>query len=179
MSGTLSSHSNYVDALFRNHYGWLCGRLRRHVHSRACAEDLAAETFAQLLASSSREPIREPRALLTTIAQRLMYQLWRKRDLERDYVDGLLCDAGADDPSPEKRAQVTEALQAIDSVLDRLPGKVKATFLLSHVGGLTYPQIASELGICPRSVSDYMNIAFTRCLTLSPVPQSASGTVGA
>ncbi len=59
-------------------------------------------------------------------------------------------------------------LAAIDSVtfadqaLDRLPGKVRATFLLSRLEGLTYPQIAAELGISQRSVSVYM----TRCQAL-------------
>jgi RNA polymerase sigma-70 factor (ECF subfamily) len=179
MSGASLSHSDYVGALFRSHYEWLCRRLRRHVDSRVSAEDIAAETFAQLLASPSVVPIREPMALLTTIAQRLLYQSWRRRDLERDYFNGLPDDLEPHGHSPENRAQVIEALQAVDTVLDRLPGKVKATFLLSHVNGLTYPQIANELGICQRSVSDYMNKAFSRCLKLSPLLRAGNGTIGA
>jgi RNA polymerase sigma-19 factor, ECF subfamily len=155
MSGTDLSHSEYVGGLFRHHYAWLCGRF---------AEDIAAEAFAQLLASPGVVPIREPRALLTTIAQRLLYQFWRRRDLERSYVATLADDAVAHGPCPEARAQTLEALQTVDSLLDSLPSKVKATFVLSQINGLTYPQIAVELGICQRSVSDYMSQAFTRCL---------------
>ena len=58
-------------------------------------------------------------------------------------------------------------LQRIDQLLDGLPAKVKATFLLSQVDGLTYPQIAQVLGISPRSVSDYMAKALQRCLRVS------------
>jgi len=47
-----------------------------------------------------------------------------------------------------------------------LPAKVKATFLLSQLNGLTYPEIAAELGISQRSVSDYMARALNRCLRL-------------
>ena len=177
MSGTALSHSDCVGALFHNHYHWLCRRLRRHVDSSVSAEDIAAETFAQLLASSSVMPIREPRALLTTIAQRVLYQSWRRRDLERDYFNGLPDDLEPHGHSPESRAQVIEALQAVDSVLDRLPSKVKATFLLSQVKGLTYPQIANELGICQRSVSDYMNKAFSRCLKISPLLRAGNGPI--
>jgi len=83
MSGADTSHSEYVGGLFRSHYQWLCARLRRHLDSSAHAEDIAADTFVQLLSSPGVVPIRQPRALLTTIAQRLMYQLWRRRDLER------------------------------------------------------------------------------------------------
>jgi RNA polymerase sigma-70 factor (ECF subfamily) len=155
MAGTDPSHSDYVGGLFRHHYAWLCERF---------AEDIAAETFAQLLASPQWVPIREPRALLTTIAQRLLYQFWRRRDLERSYTEALPDEAERNGPCPEYRAQTLEALQTVESLLDSLPSKVKATFVLSQVNGLTYPQIAAELGICQRSVSEYMNKAFTRCL---------------
>lgn len=164
MSGADTSHSEYVGGLFRSHYQWLCTRLRRHLDSSAHAEDIAADTFVQLLTSPGVVPIRQPRALLTTIAQRLMYQLWRRRDLERAYLDALQLDDVYEAPSPEDLAQMIEALQCIDQLLDGLPAKVKATFLLSQVNGLTYPEIAAELGISQRSVSDYMTKAVSRCL---------------
>ncbi|MQU43702.1 sigma-70 family RNA polymerase sigma factor [Pseudomonas helleri] len=164
MSGADTSHSEYVGGLFRSHYQWLCTRLRRHLDSSAHAEDIAADTFVQLLTSPGVAPIRQPRALLTTIAQRLMYQLWRRRDLERAYLDALQLDDVYEAPSPEDLAQMIEALQCIDQLLDGLPAKVKATFLLSQVNGLTYPEIAAELGISQRSVSDYMTKAVNRCL---------------
>ena len=161
MSGADSSHSDYVGGLFRSHYDWLCSRLHRHLDSRAHAEDIAVDTFVQLLTSADRLPIRQPRALLTTIAQRLMYQLWRRRDLERAHLDALDHDETCSAPSLEDLAQTLEALQAIDQLLDRLPAKVKATFVLSRLNGLTYPQIAAELGISQRSVSDYMARVFS------------------
>ena len=167
MSGADSSHSDYVGGLFCSHYDWLCGRLHRHLDSRAHAEDIAADTFVQLLTAPDQLPIRQPRALLTTIAQRLMYQLWRRRDLERAHLDALDHDEICTAPSPEDLAQTLEALQAVDQLLGRLPVKVKATFLLSRLNGLTYPQIATELGISQRSVSDYMARVFTRQRSLT------------
>ena len=167
MSGADSLHSVLVGDLFRSHYDWLCGRLRRHLECTASAEDIAAETFFQVLRAPSAEPIRQPRALLTTIAKRLLYQVWRRRDLERAYLQALSLDDEPETPSPEALALLFEALLEIDRLLDGLPSKVKATFLLSQVDGLTYPQIAATLGISQRSVSDYMAQAVKRCLTLS------------
>ncbi|XVJ47643.1 sigma-70 family RNA polymerase sigma factor [Pseudomonas sp. UBT] len=166
MSGADISHSDYVGGLFRSHYDWLCSRLHRHLDSRAHAEDIAADTFTQLLSAPGVLPIRQPRALLTTIALRLMYQLWRRRDLERAYLAALANDETCTASSPEDLAQIFQALQAIDQLLDGLPAKVKATFLLSQLNGLTYPEITAELGISQRSVSDYMARAFNRCLRL-------------
>lgn len=166
MSGADTSHRDYVGALFRSHYAWLCSRLYRHLDSRAHAEDIAADTFVQLLSALDGAPIRQPRALLTTIAQRLMYQLWRRRDLERAYLDALDSDQAFSVASPENLAQTREALQAVDQWLSGLPAKVRATFLLSRLNGLTYPAIAAELGISQRSVSDYMARALNGRLRL-------------
>jgi RNA polymerase sigma factor (sigma-70 family) len=165
MSGADQTLRNeYMDRLFRSHYGWLCGRLRAHLQCEASAEDLAAETFIQVLDAPAPLAIREPRAFLTTIAKRLLFQTWRRRDLERAYLDSLRLQDEQLVPSPEEQAQLIEALVVIDRLLDGLPSKVKATFLLSQVDGLTYPEIAQALNISQRSVSDYMATAVKRCL---------------
>jgi len=163
MSGTDLSHRNDVGGLFRAHYPWLCARLRRHLGASSGVEDIAAETFLQLLESPGLTPIREPRALLTTIAQRLIYQLWRRRDLERQHLDQWQHLDQQQAISPEERVQLTQALHGLDRTLERLPGKVRATFLLSRIDGLTYPQIAAELGISQRSVSVYMTRTQALC----------------
>jgi RNA polymerase sigma-70 factor (ECF subfamily) len=164
MSGAELSHRQYLSDLFQQHYSWLCERLCQHLNSRACAEDIASEAFLQLLASPNVVPIREPRALLTTIAKRLVYQRWRRRDLERDYLAGLVQEDNPHVASAESLAATLQLLDLIDRRLNRLPAKVKSTFVLSRADGLTYPEIAAQLGISSRSVSDYMEKAETCCL---------------
>jgi RNA polymerase sigma-70 factor (ECF subfamily) len=163
MSGTDLSHRNDVGGLFRAHHAWLCARLRRHLGPGPSVEDIAADTFVQLLESPRLTPIREPRALLTTIARRLIYQLWRRRDLERQHLEQLQHLDQRQAASPEELLQLTQALHGLDRTLERLPGKVRATFLLSRLEGLTYPQIAVELGISQRSVSVYMTRSKALC----------------
>ena len=160
MSGADLSHRDTVGGLFRAHYPWLCSWLRRQLHDAASAEDLAAETFAQLLEAPALTAIREPRALLTTIAQRLLYQHWRRADLARRHAQQV--DVGVA-TSPEELTQLRQTLSRLDHSLQRLPGKVRSTFLLARVDGLTYPQIAAELGISQRSVSVYMTRSQALC----------------
>lgn len=160
MSGADTTHRNHLDVLFRAHYRWLCTYLRRQLHDAESAEDIAAETFAQLLQSPSVTAIREPRAMLTTIAQRLLYQRWRRADLERRHAQQVDVDAAT---SPEDLAQLSQTLKRLDHSLQRLPGKVRSTFLLARIDGLTYPQIAAELGISQRSVSVYMSRSQALC----------------
>ncbi|WP_166219107.1 sigma-70 family RNA polymerase sigma factor [Pseudomonas atagonensis] len=160
MSGTEPSHRDNLDTLFRAHYQWLCSYLRRHLHDAASVEDIAAETFTQLLEAPALTAIREPRALLTTVAQRLLYRRWRRADLERRYQQQINVDTVA---SPEELAQLAQTLKRLDHSLQRLPGKVRLTFLLARIDGLTYPQIAAELGISQRSVSVYMTRSQALC----------------
>ncbi|WP_213941107.1 sigma-70 family RNA polymerase sigma factor [Pseudomonas sp. dw_612] len=163
MSGADLSHRNHMGGLFRAHYAWLCARLRQQLGASASVEDIASETFVQLLESPGLTPIREPRALLTTIAQRLIYQLWRRRDLERRHLEQWQPLEPEQAQSPETWLQLTQVLHGLDRTLERLPGKVRATFLLSRIDGLTYPQIAAELGISQRSVSVYMTRSHALC----------------
>ncbi|HWH86859.1 MAG TPA: sigma-70 family RNA polymerase sigma factor [Pseudomonas sp.] len=153
MSGADAAHRIHLDALFRAHYQWLCTHLRRHLHDAASVEDIAAETFAQLLEAAALTAIREPRALLTTIAQRQLYQHWRRADLQRRHLQQADVDYAV---SPEDLVQLAQTLDRLDHSLHRLPAKVRSTFLLARIDGLTYPQIAAELGISQRSVSVYM-----------------------
>ncbi|KAB0500071.1 sigma-70 family RNA polymerase sigma factor [Pseudomonas vancouverensis] len=163
MSGTDLSHRIDVGALFRAHYPWLCNHLHQYLGASAGVEDIAAETFVQLLESPSLTPIREPRALLTTIARRLVFEGWRRRNVERRHLDQLQHLDQAPTPSPEELAQINQTLHGLDRSLERLPSKVRKTFLLSRIDGLTYPQIAAELGISQRSVSVYMTRSQALC----------------
>lgn len=163
MSGTDLSHRNNVGGLFRAHYPWLCASLRQQLGASANVEDIAADTFLQLLDSPNLTPIREPRALLTTIARRRAYEFWRRANLERQHVERLQQADRPGAPSPEELMQFSQTLNTLDRTLERLPDKVRATFLLSRVDGLTYPQIAAELGISQRSVSVYMTRSQALC----------------
>ncbi len=63
MSGADTSHRDYVGLLYRTHHAWLQARLRRYPGSSSYAEDIAADTFTQLLTAGQGMSIREPRAL--------------------------------------------------------------------------------------------------------------------
>ena len=52
MSGADTTHRDYVRQLFSAHYLWLSARLNRSLNSSSYAEDIAADTFVQLLGYS-------------------------------------------------------------------------------------------------------------------------------
>ncbi|WAH56415.1 sigma-70 family RNA polymerase sigma factor [Pseudomonas silvicola] len=152
-----------VSLIFKDNYRWLCGRLQRSTGCRFDAEDIAGDTFVRVLKLPDVTAVREPRALLTTIAKRLMFESWRRRDLERAYLLSLSQCPVATHPSPEERAVLIDTLVTLDRVLDTLPGQGKAAFVHSQFGGMSYPQIAEHLGLSLSRVQQYMTEAFKLC----------------
>jgi RNA polymerase sigma-70 factor (ECF subfamily) len=153
--------------LFGAHHGWLLERLRLRLGCREDAADLAAETFAQVVAMPEPQAIREPRALLGTIGKRLLFARWRRNDIERAYLDALAAQPEPTAPSPQEHWLVMEALMEIDRLLDGLSSKARAAFLYSQLDGLTYASIAQELGVSVTRVHQYMVQGLTACYRAS------------
>lgn len=151
-----------VQQLYAGHHAWLLSRLKARLRNTAEAQDVASETFVRVVAASPAGPLREPRAFLTTIAKRLLFTLWRRRELERAYLEALSQRPEELAPSPEERAVLLETLEYIAHALDGLPLKARQAFLLSQVDGLTYQAIADQLGISLSTVRRHMAEGFRR-----------------
>ncbi len=156
-------HNAQVDELYRGHHSWLRGWLFKRLECHHQAADLAQDTFLRLLGRDTLNGLREPRAFLATVAKGLVVDHYRRLSLERAWLDSLAALPEPEAPSAEARVLVLETLVEIDRMLDGLKPKVRSAFLLSQLDGLTYPQIAEQLGISLSSVQQYMTQAFGHC----------------
>lgn len=157
------SRQRVLHGLFGDHHGWLFNRLRSRLGCTHDAADMASEVFVQVVALPDPQAIREPRALLTTIAKRLMYDSWRRRDLERAYLEALALQPEALEPSPEERALAIEALLEIDALLDGLSSRARTAFLCSQVDGMKYADIAALIGVSTIRVRQYVAKGLKLC----------------
>lgn len=165
MSNTLLDTSNNLGRLYRDHHNWLKGWLRGRLGDVMDAEDLAQDTFVRVIHSPQpAERLREPRRFLVTIAKGLTVDLFRRRSLERQYLEALARMPEATAIAPEERELLLETLQQIDAALDKLPEAVRRAFLLSQLDGLTYARIAVELSVSERTVKRYMQQGVSQCL---------------
>lgn len=156
---------------FSDHHRWLLQHIQRRLRNHADAEDTAADTFCQLLAARvDPDSIDQPRAYLSTIARRLIFDRHRRRKLELAYLERLSSMPEVLAPSPEEQLQLIEALVAIDKALDGLPMVVKATFLYSQLDGMSYVAIARKLDLSERTVSRYMKQALRQCYLCEQTP---------
>lgn len=152
-----------VEVLYNAHHSWLNSWLRRKLGCPDSAADLTQDTFMRVLTTRNPQPVLEPRAFLTTIAKRVLFNHYRRQDLERAYLDTLAQIPEQVAPSEEERAIILQTLTELDQLLDGLPRAVKQAFLLAQVDGLTYNEIARELGISLATVKRHLNKAAMRC----------------
>lgn len=161
-----------VQTLYLQHHGWLVARLRRKLGCAWDAADLAQSTFVRVLGARGVAPeaIAEPRAYLTTIAQRLLSNHLRRRQIERAYLDALAALPEPQAPPPEARLMVMETLLAIDRLLGGLPVAARQAFLLWRLEDLTQEQIAAQLGLSRTTVRRHLAAAAERCYFGDPGP---------
>lgn len=155
--------STTVEVLYNDHHHWLTGWLRRKLGCPESAADLAQDTFIRVLTAREAPTLIEPRAFLTTVAKRVLFNFYRRQDLERAYLDALAQMPEHVAPSEEERAIILQTLLELDQLLDGLPVQVKRAFLLAQLDGLTYAQIGAELGISIATVKRHLNKAAMRC----------------
>lgn len=165
MTAVDPSTRSHVDALYSRHHDWLKGWLLRKIGNACDAADLAQDVFVRVLHRKVAE-IREPRTYLGTIANGLVIDFWRRRELELAWLETLAHLPEAHAPSPESRLHFLQTLMEIDRMLDTLKPRARTAFLLAQLDGLTCPQIAERIGMSLATVERYIAQAMRRCYEL-------------
>lgn len=120
----------------------------------------------RLLNARKQQTLQQPRAYLSSIARSLMIDQYRRRELERAYLESLAHFPQVDVPSEETRLLILDSLERIDRLLDQLKPRVREAFLLAQLDGLTCAQIALRLGVSKATVERDLAKALHACYRL-------------
>lgn len=142
--------------------------MRRFFQARmgpaADVEDLLQDLYLKVVGADETSEVREPRAYLYRLASNLMMDRWRsgRRSAARDaawrdvaHVSGPTGDLD-DAPSAETVVAGRERLSQLMAALDRLPDRTKIVFRLHKFDGLSYAEVARELGVSKSTVEKHM-----------------------
>lgn len=157
------SASPTVTALYLDHHRWLHGWLRRKLGCPHQAADLTQDTFVRLLGCRDIGQLNEPRAYLMTLAQRVLFSFWRRRDLENAWLEALAQQPESYAPSAEDYALVREAIETLDHLLDGLPRRARQVFLMNRLEEMTHVEIAQAVGVSLATVERDMKLALSHC----------------
>lgn len=154
-----------LHALYREHHGWLRGWLLHKLRCSHDAADLTQDTFLRLLTQPELPLLREPRAYLLVIANRLLINRHARRRVEDETLRAmaaLLGDGQAPDAERIVAAQQLLA-QVMRLLLEELDEKPRRAFLMARVDGASYSEIARCLQVSESSVKQYLAKALAHC----------------
>ncbi|QCI14554.1 sigma-70 family RNA polymerase sigma factor [Pseudomonas putida] len=158
------SPQDTVGTLYRDHSDWLHQWLRKRMACSETAADLAHDTFVRLLSTRRVFDLRQPRAYLSSVARSILIDSYRRRSIERAYLETLANLPEALEVSPETRLLILETLVEIDAMLDGLGARTRSVFLLSQLEGLSYVEIARRLSLSVTTVKKHATRALTHVL---------------
>ena len=163
----LKQKHQYIEKLYIDHQPWLYKWLWKKLGCSFQAADLAQDTFVKVLKQKERETLREPRAYLQVLAQRSLFDFWRRKELEQAY-----CLLRAQQElnvvvSEETHILALEALNQLDKILYSLDPISRQVFVLSQLRQFTYQQISEQMGISVMTVRRNMKLAIMACAGLN------------
>lgn len=164
MSGSELSLKTDFDNLYNDHHQWLLGVLRRRLGCFSSAEDMSHDVFVRLLGKSDIPQFREPRAYLASVANGLIIDLHRRKQVEQAWLEVMAVQAeGEAVPSAEQQVIMIDALTRIDALLDKLHPRVRRVFIMSRLEGIAYADIAQQLNVSLSTVQKDMTKAIRHC----------------
>jgi RNA polymerase sigma-70 factor (ECF subfamily) len=155
-------------ALFEKYGRAMVAFCHRFVHDAARAEELAQDVFLKLHCSADRyRPTARFKTFLYRIAanhcmnevRRGEYGARRRRgaDREREPTDPDTLPGGS--ATPEQAAEGAALSRAVEALLDALPDKQRAAFVLCRFEGLSYEEIALALDATVSAVKSLVHRA--------------------
>lgn len=145
-----------MDALYRGQAPRLFRLFRRSRHIDA--HDLVQEAFIRLTVRqrSTDEAIADPAAYLTTIATNLLRDRARSASASAEAWHLPYDDEAHGGDDPHRLLDDRDALARLNVAVGRLNRRTRQVFLLHRVEGLTYAEIAGEVGMSVKGVKKQM-----------------------
>jgi RNA polymerase sigma-70 factor (ECF subfamily) len=110
--------------------------------------------------------IRNTEAYLYTVASNLVKEhaaLERRRGIAVDVEDAAVQEELGELAAFDSQIDTAQQIKRLREVLRQLPPKCHAAVVLQYVHGLSYQEIAQQLGVSPRMVKKYLGKALGHC----------------
>jgi RNA polymerase sigma-70 factor (ECF subfamily) len=156
----------FVERLFAEHRSALQAFFYRRIKTKHDAADLVQEVYLRILRVKDADAIRNPEGYLYTVASNLVYEhsvLNRRHaapiDPDQPFVEREVGGPGGFEELFDMETRVVR----LREVLGQLPPKCRATVHLKYQHGLSYEEIAAQLGVSPHMVQKYLGMALAHC----------------
>lgn len=152
--------------MYAEHHDALNGFFRRRIAQPADAQDLAQEVYLRLLRVDSRDnsAIENPEAYLYTVASNLVKEYGAMQKRSSANVDiAAIPEPEAPEGSAEDQVERELRRRRLAEVLERLPPRCRAVMIMQYRDGMTYQQMAKELGVSTHMIKKHVTKALALC----------------
>jgi RNA polymerase sigma-70 factor (ECF subfamily) len=157
------SRTAVVERLFREHNEALIRFLRGRVGSRNEALEVAQEAYVRLLSLDQPGAVSYLRAFLFKTAANIAIDRHRRHQSYGKVAGGQLFTEFSENRTPERQLAAEQTLRRLGRLIESMPAKCQASFVMSQIHGLDAATIASQLGITDSMVRKYVVRALLRC----------------
>ncbi len=162
MSAPSQQTATFED-IYHGEYQRLLRKLRRKI-GRDEAPDLVQEVFARFLRSKALDGVENPAAYLSRITRNLLIDRARRKQRGMPIFFSLDEERGASSrPDQTWRIEAIDLARLYRQTVRAMPPKTRRVFLMRRVKGMSYNDIAVELGIGVATVDYHMVQALARC----------------
>lgn len=155
----IAGDSDGLEQLFRDYYSALCRFAYQKVRDWEVAEDVVQDVFADLWR-------RRKQLQITTSLKSYLYTATKNRSLNHiqkekrhSELQQTFVEQGAFTEPAEPEEETDELQGRIKTAIESLPPKCREVFELSRFEGMTYQEIADEMGIAKKTVENQMGKA--------------------
>lgn len=158
------SRAAVVERLFREHNEALLRFLRARVGSQNEAREVAQEAYVRLLSLDQPGAVSYLRAFLFKTAANIAIDRHRRHQShDKATGGGQLFMEFAENRTPERLVAGEQTLRHLGHLIESMPAKCQAAFVMSQIQGLDAATIASQLGITDSMVRKYVVRALLHC----------------
>src|SRR2546423_2723624 len=135
------------EAIFRAHYDALCRYVAPYLGSRDAAEDAVQGVFVRIWEDRARWAVSDLRHYLYAAVRRRSISQVRRIAVRRRAAPLLIFaeTRGASEAPPDAQFDAAELWRRLQRVLNTLPPRTRAAFVLSRGEGLSYHEVAARM----------------------------------
>lgn len=154
-----------IEALCQQHQNELIYHVFGMLHCRNIAADIVQESYIRLSREAERQKIEHPRSLLFRIAHNLALDHLKHRKVMENYAQSLdpTLMPATESPSAEQLASEAQRQHILRQAIDELPPRCRQAFTLHNIHGMSYRDIALELGISESGVEKHIMKGLLHC----------------
>lgn len=148
------------ELVFYRYKGKLYEFIRRSLPVGEDAESMVQEIFVRLWINREQlDPAKSLNALLYTMARNEIFGHLRKLLVRRKYLEELSFSLNESSETTNRQLEYNELKSVVEQLVSSMPEKRREIYVLSRNEGLSYKEIASQLGISENTVDSQIRKA--------------------